>query len=305
MWKRLAFARGQAAGLALALTTFAAVPAVRAAPAQQEGDAYTRYELLAPGSGKFRITYDVTVFTPGGTAFFNPIRPGSVSTDERVTDRASGEPLKFEVVDGSVAKAAGLEDGQAGRPVHPGDAGAARARRRRPGADPDREDLRGREELPRQRRRDRLQAQPRHQAQRRGPARGLRAHVLQHALAGDPAAGRAHSGELPQRHGRRGAAGAARQEDARPRRRARAQRRGQDRGAGGPDARHRLFPEAPGDPRLRPLPRLHGDAAGRGRVRQRGARGLDRVRAVRPQSRHRRAARRWRCSRAPRSRRRA
>ena len=96
MWKRLASARAQATGLVLALTTFAAVPAVRAAPAPQEGDAYTRYELLAPGSGKFRITYDVTVFTPGGTAFFNPIRPGSVSTDERVIDRATFEkPLAY------------------------------------------------------------------------------------------------------------------------------------------------------------------------------------------------------------------
>jgi hypothetical protein len=110
MRKRTAFVRGQAAGFALALATLAATPAARAAPAQQEGDAYTRYELLAPGSGTFRITYDVTVFTPGGTAFFNPIRPGSVSTDERVTDRATGEPLKFEVVDGATAKAAGLDD---------------------------------------------------------------------------------------------------------------------------------------------------------------------------------------------------
>ena len=116
-----------AAAAALALATTARA-------AQQEGDAYTRYELLAPGTGKFRITYDVTVFTPGATRFFNPIRPGSVSTDERVSDRATGQPLAFSVVDGAVAKAAGLEGAKPGdqfirvtlaRPV-PADGGQGR-----------------------------------------------------------------------------------------------------------------------------------------------------------------------------------
>lgn len=134
MRKRSVFACAPAAGLALGLAALAAAPAVRAAPAQQEGDAYTRYELLAPGSAKFRITYDVTVFTPGATAFFNPIRPGSISTDEQVTDRATGEPLKFEVVDGAVAQAAGIRSAQPGeqyirvtlaRPV-PADGGQGR-----------------------------------------------------------------------------------------------------------------------------------------------------------------------------------
>lgn len=94
-----------ALGLAAA---FANLPIVApAAPA--EGDAYTRYELQAPGSGKFHIVYEVSVFTPGATQFFNPIRPGSVSTDERVIDRATGEPLKFDVVDGATAKAGGVD----------------------------------------------------------------------------------------------------------------------------------------------------------------------------------------------------
>jgi hypothetical protein len=82
----------------------------RAALAPQETDAYTRYELLAPGSGKFRILYDVTSARPGATAFFNPIRKGSVSTDEIVTDRATGAPLKFDIVDGARAKADGMAD---------------------------------------------------------------------------------------------------------------------------------------------------------------------------------------------------
>jgi hypothetical protein len=76
----------------------------------QEIDAYTRYELLAPASASFKIIYDVTAARPGATAFFNPIRKGSVATDESVIDRATGQPLKFAVVDGPTARATGLAD---------------------------------------------------------------------------------------------------------------------------------------------------------------------------------------------------
>jgi hypothetical protein len=87
----------------------AAAPGAPAAPAAQtEADAYTRYELLAPGSGKFRILYEVSATTPGATHYFNPIRRGSVATDERVTDRATGRPLRFEIVSGAVARAGGV-----------------------------------------------------------------------------------------------------------------------------------------------------------------------------------------------------
>jgi hypothetical protein len=75
---------------------------------QTEADAYTRYELLAPGSGKFRIVYDVTATTSGARFYFNPIRAGSIATDERVVDRASGKPLVFDVVGGSIARAGGV-----------------------------------------------------------------------------------------------------------------------------------------------------------------------------------------------------
>ena len=75
---------------------------------QTEADAYTRYELLAPGSGKFRITYEVTATTAGATEYFNPIRTGSIATDESVVDRASGLPLRFDVVGASVARAGGV-----------------------------------------------------------------------------------------------------------------------------------------------------------------------------------------------------
>ena len=75
---------------------------------QSDADAYTRYELLAPGTAKFRIIYEITATTAGATKYFNPIRKGSVASDESVYDRATGQPLKFEVVNGTVARAGGV-----------------------------------------------------------------------------------------------------------------------------------------------------------------------------------------------------
>ncbi len=80
------------------------------APVQTESDAYTRYELLAPGSAKFRIIYEVTATTPGAAYYFNPIRKGSVASDEHVSDRASGQPLAFDVVGSGVARAGGVRN---------------------------------------------------------------------------------------------------------------------------------------------------------------------------------------------------
>jgi hypothetical protein len=98
-------------GFGLAATTAqrGGSQATRPAP-QTESDAYTRYELLAPGSAKFRIIYEVTATTPGATYYFNPIRKGSVATDERVTDRATGKPLEFDVVGSAVANAGGVRN---------------------------------------------------------------------------------------------------------------------------------------------------------------------------------------------------
>ncbi len=74
---------------------------------QTQEDDYTRYELLAPDTAQFRIYYDVTATTPGAAFFYNAIRPGSVATDERVVDLATGRPLSWEVVSGKDARAAG------------------------------------------------------------------------------------------------------------------------------------------------------------------------------------------------------
>jgi hypothetical protein len=73
-----------------------------------EADAYTRYELLTPGSAKFKIIYEVTAVSAGATYYFNPIRKGSVATDESVFDRATGKPLPFSVVGYREAREAGL-----------------------------------------------------------------------------------------------------------------------------------------------------------------------------------------------------
>lgn len=78
------------------------------APTQTDADHYTRYELLEPGSAKFRIIYEVTATAAGATKYYNPIRKGSIATDEQVYDRMTGTPLTFSVVSGSVARAGGV-----------------------------------------------------------------------------------------------------------------------------------------------------------------------------------------------------
>jgi hypothetical protein len=63
-------------------------------------DEFTLYDLLPPETHQFAITYDVTQAREGATTYDNPIRAGAVATKERVIARATGEELKFEVVEG-------------------------------------------------------------------------------------------------------------------------------------------------------------------------------------------------------------
>ncbi|WP_309672118.1 hypothetical protein [Gemmatimonas sp.] len=100
--------RVRALFIAIALVPSVRVGAQTAPPRQTEADAYTRYELLAPGTAKFRIVYDVTATTAGATHYFNPIRMGSIATDERVSDRTTGKPLVFDVVGAAAARAGGV-----------------------------------------------------------------------------------------------------------------------------------------------------------------------------------------------------
>jgi hypothetical protein len=73
-------------------------------------DEYTRYELLAPETASFKIIYDVTAVTPGAKFYFNPIRIGSIASDESVVDLMTGEPLKFQEVSGEEARKSGLSN---------------------------------------------------------------------------------------------------------------------------------------------------------------------------------------------------
>jgi hypothetical protein len=74
---------------------------------QTQADDYTRYELQEPGSGAFRILYDVTATTPGKRYYFNSIRAGAEEAVHGVTDLMTGLPLEWDVVTGEEARASG------------------------------------------------------------------------------------------------------------------------------------------------------------------------------------------------------
>jgi hypothetical protein len=93
---------------AAALLVTATVAASPLLAQNRSEDEYTRYELLAPETSSFKIVYDVTAVSPGAKFFFNPIRQGSVATDESVIDLMTGAPLKFQEVSGAEARDSGL-----------------------------------------------------------------------------------------------------------------------------------------------------------------------------------------------------
>ena len=70
-------------------------------------DEFTLYELLAPESHQFAITYDDTQEKEGATVYFNAIRAGSVASKEKVLSHTTGAELPFDIVTGKEAKAAG------------------------------------------------------------------------------------------------------------------------------------------------------------------------------------------------------
>ena len=95
------------AGILLGMTPPASAQPPSPIMERHEGDDYTRYELLAPGSAQFKITYDVTATQPGARYYFNVIRKGSEASDEAVFDMMTGQPLPWKVVTGTEARAAG------------------------------------------------------------------------------------------------------------------------------------------------------------------------------------------------------
>lgn len=104
---RLDRLRGRTFGALLVVAAALPVDAQTVPPRQAEAHAYTRYELLVPGSATFRIVYDVTATTAGATHYFKPIRAGHIATGEQVSDRATGKPLVFDVVGAAVARTGG------------------------------------------------------------------------------------------------------------------------------------------------------------------------------------------------------
>ena len=117
----------------MAIAAFAWPAASRAQ--NRSEDEYTRYELLAPETASFKIVYDVTAVSPGAKYFFNPIRIGSVATDESVVDLMTGAPLTFTEVSGREARDSGLSNAslegryirvELARPVPPGGEGRIR-----------------------------------------------------------------------------------------------------------------------------------------------------------------------------------
>lgn len=72
-------------------------------------DELTVYELLAPQTHSFAIIYDISTAVEGSPYLFNPIRRGSVASDERVIDAATGKPLQFAVVSAAEATKNGLQ----------------------------------------------------------------------------------------------------------------------------------------------------------------------------------------------------
>lgn len=80
-------------------------PSPTTAARQTSADSYTRYELQEPEKSSFRIVYDVSATTPGATRYYNPIRPGSEPEVHGVTDRFTGKPLSWKLVDGQEAAA--------------------------------------------------------------------------------------------------------------------------------------------------------------------------------------------------------
>ncbi len=68
-------------------------------------DEMTVYDLLAPATRSFAITYDTSTSRAGATALFNVIRTGAEVSAIRVVDRSTGKELAWKLVTGEQARA--------------------------------------------------------------------------------------------------------------------------------------------------------------------------------------------------------
>jgi hypothetical protein len=104
MFRRYDRAMSRRNQVCLTFLVLFSVAASAQAGTQTEADEYTRYELLQPETASFKIYYEVTATAAGAKFYYNPIRKGSVASDESVYDAMSGKALHFEVVHGSEAR---------------------------------------------------------------------------------------------------------------------------------------------------------------------------------------------------------
>jgi len=61
--------------------------------AQSATDQYTRYELGAPDTATFHVSYEVSATMAGATRYVDPVRPGTTVTQASATDLMTGQPL--------------------------------------------------------------------------------------------------------------------------------------------------------------------------------------------------------------------
>ncbi len=64
-----------------------------ATTAQSATDQYARYELGAPDTATFHVSYEVSATTAGATRYVDPIRPGTTVSQASATDLMTGQPL--------------------------------------------------------------------------------------------------------------------------------------------------------------------------------------------------------------------
>jgi hypothetical protein len=95
----------------IALLSIAVAIAASPAAAQSRAeDEYTRYELLAPETSTFKISYDLTAVTPGAKLFFNAIHNATEVSELSAIDLMTGAALKISEVTGQQARGAGWKD---------------------------------------------------------------------------------------------------------------------------------------------------------------------------------------------------
>ena len=62
-------------------------------PVQTQMDEYVRYDLQAPTTASYHVTFEVSATTEKMARYTDPIVPGTIVTDASATDMMTGQPL--------------------------------------------------------------------------------------------------------------------------------------------------------------------------------------------------------------------